>query len=259
MVNAYAIMSKPEVEAVFKEKILGLVGKVGAYEDKKKELETIFEEELKDASLRESIALIDKLYHQEEVIVKNHCEEAHVLGSNLAQKVGEIKVESNEWSPEAADRFVKYVDGGAIGHDVGKSIFPLYVLFESQKLQENDLKFVKAHPIISYMILRDIPQLRHLLPIILFHEEFYDGGGPVERFLNYELKEAGIVTEDIRISGEDIPIGARVLAIADAYASMVRRGKSKEEIRQEFIEHKSGETREFDPELIELCIREGWI
>ncbi len=87
----------------------------------------------------------------------------------------------------------------------------------------------------SVKILEDIKQLYDVIEIIKYHHEYYDGNG-----YPYGKK------------GTDIPLGSRIIAIADAYDSMVsnrayRQGLSPDEAVR-LIEEKAGV--QFDPELI---------
>ena len=96
---------------------------------------------------------------------------------------------------------------------------------------------VRAHPMLGVEIIRHVPDLVDCLPIILHHHERYDGNG----------YPAGL-------KGTDIPIEARILAIADAYDAMTslrpyREQLSAQEARNELQRH-SG--TQFDPKLVEV-------
>jgi response regulator RpfG family c-di-GMP phosphodiesterase len=88
-------------------------------------------------------------------------------------------------------------------HDVGKIGVPEAVLVKSGKLNELEFAMIKRHPEIGYGILKDIPGLEDVLPGVLHHHEKWDGTGYPHG-----------------LAGEQIPLIARVLALADTFDAM---------------------------------------
>jgi HD-GYP domain-containing protein (c-di-GMP phosphodiesterase class II) len=88
-------------------------------------------------------------------------------------------------------------------HDVGKIGIRDTVLQKTEALLPEEQEHVQEHVVIGYSILADLRQIRNLLPGVLYHHERYDGRGYPEG-----------------LSGEDIPLLARILAVADAYDAM---------------------------------------
>jgi len=125
-------------------------------------------------------------------------------------------------------------------HDIGKIYVDDDILRSSKKLTNQEYSEIKEHTHYGYELLKDIDILNNDLDIILYHHERWDGMGYPEG-----------------IEGEDIPVGARVLAICDSLDVMIT-GRSykppmtKEEIIEEFREC-SG--KQFDPELTEKIIK----
>lgn len=120
-------------------------------------------------------------------------------------------------------------------HDIGMIGVAEDILNKTQKLTEEEFEEIKKHVHHSVKILEDIKQLYDVIEIIKYHHEYYDGNG-----YPYGKK------------GEEIPLGSRIIAIADAYDSMVsnrayRQGLSQEEAIK-LLDEKSG--IQFDPELI---------
>ena len=102
-------------------------------------------------------------------------------------------------------------------HDIGMIGVAEDILNKSQKLTQEEYEEIKKHVHHSVKILEDIKQLYEVIEIIKYHHEHYDGNG-----YPYGLK------------GDEIPLGSRVLAVADAYDSMVsnrayRQGLSSDE------------------------------
>ena len=91
----------------------------------------------------------------------------------------------------------------ALLHDIGMVIVPDAVLGKQGALTAEDWTLIRQHSATSAGFLEKVPTLRHLAPIIRHHHERYDGGGYPDG-----------------LKGEAIPYLARVLAVADTYASM---------------------------------------
>jgi HD-GYP domain-containing protein (c-di-GMP phosphodiesterase class II) len=88
-------------------------------------------------------------------------------------------------------------------HDVGKIGVPEAVLTKPGRLTDDEFHLIKLHPTIGHRILKDIPQLQDVLPGVLHHHERWDGGG-----------------YPTGLAGEQIPLIARLLAVADAFDAM---------------------------------------
>ena len=125
-------------------------------------------------------------------------------------------------------------------HDIGKISIPDSILNKPGPLTTTEWKPVKSHPEVGVEILKYVSELQDCLPLILHHHERYDGKG----------YPAGLI-------GKDIPIGARILAIADAYDAMTTprpyRGSMSWEQALAELAANSGE--QFDRELAERFSR----
>lgn len=91
----------------------------------------------------------------------------------------------------------------ALFHDVGKIGIPDSILLKDGKLTENEYEIIKIHPEMGVNILSSIDFLADVLPIIKHHHENFIGTGYPDQ-----------------LKGEDIPLGARIIAIADTYDAM---------------------------------------
>ena len=122
-------------------------------------------------------------------------------------------------------------------HDIGKIGIPDSILLKKGDLDDIELKLMRKHPIIGYEILQDSPSkyLQKGSEIALAHHERYDGTG-----YPYALK------------GKDIPLSARIVAIADVFDALtsVRPYKEAWSIDKalEYVQQESG--KHFDPELV---------
>jgi len=119
-------------------------------------------------------------------------------------------------------------------HDVGKIGVPEAVLCKPGKLTEDEFDLIRKHPEIGYRILKDIPQLKDILPGVLYHHERWDGNGYPHG-----------------LSQQQIPMVARLIALADSFDAMsstrtYREARSRSEVLRE-IRQCAG--TQFDPEL----------
>ena len=110
---------------------------------------------------------------------------------------------------------------GALLHDIGKIGVPDAILLKPGKLDDTEWREMKRHPQIGYDILRSIDFLKTSAEMVLSHQERFDGGGYPRG-----------------LAGEQIPIAARIFAIADTYDAMTnhrpyRRALSAEAARDE--------------------------
>ena len=115
------------------------------------------------------------------------------------------------------------IEVSALLHDVGKIGIPDSVLLKPTKLDERERAIIGAHPRIASEILGGIEAMRDTIPCILHHHERWDGRG-------YPSK----------LEGESIPLGARVIAVADTYDAMTtdrpyRRALSPQNARAELL------------------------
>jgi putative nucleotidyltransferase with HDIG domain len=139
-----------------------------------------------------------------------------------------------------------HIRRGSLLHDVGKIGIPDAILRKPGKLTEEEWVEMRRHPAIGYQMLQGIKFLEQALPIVLTHQERFDGTG-------YPNK----------LAGERIPLGARIFAVADTLDAMTsnrpyRAALPYERAHQEIIDF-SG--RQFDPSVVEaFCSipKENW-
>lgn len=134
---------------------------------------------------------------------------------------------------------MKVIARGAFLHDIGKIATPDSILLKPGKLDECETRIMREHCARGYEIVRKIPFLKDASEIVYAHQERFDGKG-------YPRK----------LQGEEIPLGARIFAIADAMDAMTsdrpyRKATSFEHARVE-IERCAGV--QFDPEITEVFL-----
>jgi response regulator RpfG family c-di-GMP phosphodiesterase len=131
----------------------------------------------------------------------------------------------------------------ALLHDIGKLLVPAEVLQAADHASPKDRELLRSHPALAFDLLKPITMWEEILPMIHSHHERWDGGG-------YPLGTAG----------ETIPLGGRVIAVADAFDAMTRRRphgpvRTHKEALAE-LEACSG--TQFDPKVVRLFVAEYW-
>lgn len=125
-------------------------------------------------------------------------------------------------------------------HDIGKIGIPDQILNKPGKLTNEEFNLIKQHTIIGQDIVKDVTIIPHLNEVTRSHHEHYDGSGYPDG-----------------LKGNEIPIQARIIAIADSYDAMnsrriYRNALSFEQIKEQ-IKQKSG--TQFDPEIAEIFLK----
>jgi putative two-component system response regulator len=128
----------------------------------------------------------------------------------------------------------------ALLHDVGTVSVPVDVLSKQGRLDPGEFSQVKQHPIVGEEILAALPSAEQVLPAVRHHHERVDGAGYPDG-----------------LGGEDIPLFARIIAIADAYVAMssdrpYRARRPRDEVIRTL---RQGEGKQWDAQLVERFLR----
>jgi HD-GYP domain-containing protein (c-di-GMP phosphodiesterase class II) len=129
---------------------------------------------------------------------------------------------------------------GALLHDVGKLNLDDALLQKPGPLDEREFSEIKRHPLAGARLIRSFRSLRPALPYILFHHERWDGQGyPTGR------------------SREQIPLGARIVAVVDAFDAMIseRPYRPPLSVRGALAEIQRGSGTQFDPDVVRAFLR----
>ncbi len=123
----------------------------------------------------------------------------------------------------------------ALLHDIGMSAAGEAVAATDRPLSTFERGLLKLHPVLAAEILEEVPALRNVIPIVYHHHEWFDGRGYV-----------------VGLQGESIPLGARILAVTDAFVAMTSdrpyRSAMTAETALKELQDKSG--AQFDPEVV---------
>ncbi|URA09651.1 HD domain-containing phosphohydrolase [Thermospira aquatica] len=125
-------------------------------------------------------------------------------------------------------------------HDIGKVGIPDAILLKPLPLNDMEYSIMKLHPDFSANIVAKVENLQEIVPWIRFHHEYMDGSG-----YPYGLK------------GKDIPLGARVIAVADAFDAMTSDRPYRKALPLDQVEDifKEGSGKQWDEEIVALAIR----
>ncbi len=131
---------------------------------------------------------------------------------------------------------IKGVVFGALLHDIGKIGVSDVILKKPGLLTEEEWVEMRRHPIIGEQICRPLQSSREFAPIVRHHHERWDGAGYPDR-----------------LKGDEIPIGARIVSLVDAFDAMVhdRPYRAARPLDSVVAELAADAGRQFDPELVE--------
>jgi len=171
-------------------------------------------------SLAKSIELRDRR-------TKEHCDRMVEYAEKVARKMG------------MNDQDVDNVRRAAMLHDIGKLGISDKILLKPGKLTAEEYEEVKKHPVIGADIISVAGFLKDIVPIILGHHEHWDGGGYPRG-----------------LKGQEIPLGARIVAVVDVYEAVTSdRPYHKAIPKEEAIQIlREGMGTQFDPQIVKVFI-----
>jgi len=184
-------------------------------------------EETKNGYFRNILQLIENLPFYKKFIVP-HAERVAFFAERLASKVG--------MQPEE----IAAIRRSGLLHDIGKVAIDKRILLKSNNLSQNEFTLLKQHPIIGIQIVGHTLFWKNELAMILHHHERFDGTGYPDKLM-----------------GRHIPLGARILSIAESWDTMTSDQAYRPAIS---LDHAIGEMRrnlgtQFDPELGQTFVK----
>ena len=160
--------------------------------------------------------------------MRGHCERLTVLAMRLglAFGLGEEEIET--------------IRLGALLHDIGKIGIPDSVLLKADALSEEETHLMRTHTVIGDNLLQPIELLAAVRPIVRHHHERWDGLGYPDA-----------------LAGEEIPFGARIMAVSDAVEAMSARRVYREPLSEPEIvrELERGRGTQWDPHIVDVVLR----
>jgi putative nucleotidyltransferase with HDIG domain len=174
------------------------------------------------------VLMILRHFISKDAYTQNHSYRVSIYAARIAAEMG------------FDDDRVEDVRASALLHDIGKLDISREILYKAARLTTTEYDEMREHVARGVNLLEPVGgSLRRVLPIILAHHDRFDGSGYSDR------------------SGDDIPLEARILSVADAYDAITsdrpyRKGSTTYEAR-EILERGAG--REFDPEVVAAFVR----
>ncbi|MCD6449450.1 MAG: transporter substrate-binding domain-containing protein [Thermotogaceae bacterium] len=183
---------------------------------------------IQDKFQREIILALVKALEFYSPYTKGHSERVANLAVRIANEMGlsEDKKKKIYWA--------------GILHDVGKIFVPQDVLHKPDKLTEEEYDLVKLHPVKSAEIIEEIDELKDIAKIVRHHHERCDGKG---------------YPDGLKCS--EIPLEARIIAVADAFDAMTSKRPYREALKPEeaLNEIVKNSGVQFDPQVVQVFIR----
>ncbi len=138
-----------------------------------------------------------------------------------------------------ADEDLRFLEYAALLHDIGKIGIPGYILNKPGPLDDEEAAIMREHPVIGERIVASVPFLARIRPIVRAEHERWDGGGYPDK-----------------LSGEQIPIEARIIHACDAFQAMssdrpYRRARPRDWILKEI---RAQACRQFDPRVADALL-----
>jgi diguanylate cyclase (GGDEF)-like protein len=179
-------------------------------------------------SLIEAIFAFAKTIEVKDHYTGEHVEKTVYYATEIARALGLSKDE------------IERIKQAAMLHDLGKIGISEKILLKKSKLTPKEFEIIKTHPQLGVDIIRPIQFLHAIIPLIFYHHERWDGKG-----------------YPTGLGGEDIPFGARIIAVADVYQALISdRPYRKAYPRSEVIKiMKEGAGTQFDPQIINVFLK----
>lgn len=173
------------------------------------------------------LSLICDAIEAKDAYTRGHCEEVALYALAIARKL------------ELSDVEQETIFKSGLLHDVGKIAISDGILLKPGVLLPAEREVIETHAGIGADMIHNVPRLRPLVEVVRYHHERYDGDGYPQH-----------------LTAEEIPLPARILAVADAYSTMLadrpyRPARTREEAR---LELERGAGTQFDPKIVKTFL-----
>jgi HD-GYP domain-containing protein (c-di-GMP phosphodiesterase class II) len=156
-----------------------------------------------------------------------------------SKRVSEIALDIGRFLRLPGDA-LKRIKLSSMLHDIGKIGIPDSILLKPGRLTEKEFSVIKKHPVYAVNILKHIPRLKDIVPIVYHEHERYDGKGYVEG-----------------LKADKIPIESRIIAVADAYEAMTSNRPYRKSMpsKKAIEEIKRNSGTQFDPAVVKAFLK----
>lgn len=140
---------------------------------------------------------------------------------------------------DMSGNYLKDLRWGSYLHDIGKIGIPENILLKNGPLTDDEMEIVRKHSSLGHSMIKNIDFLSQASEVVLYHHEKFDGSG-------YPLG----------LRGKDIPLIARIFAIADAFDAMIVARPYREALPMEVVieEIKKCSGEHFDPDIVDAFL-----
>jgi putative nucleotidyltransferase with HDIG domain len=137
------------------------------------------------------------------------------------------------------EKEIKCIHFAALLHDIGKIGIPDAILTKKSKLDDYERELIRQHPTIAVTILEQVRFFTNEIPLIRHHHEWMNGRGYPDG-----------------LSGKEIPLGARIIHVADSIEAMLAKRSYKESYDVDYTisQLEEGVGNQFDPEIVYLVV-----
>lgn len=178
--------------------------------------------------IEQSLKTFSNFIDAKDTYTRGHSDRVAYFSCQLAKKL------------KLPERDIELIYYTALLHDVGKMGVPDAILLKPAKLSEDEFEVIKTHTTNGAEILQDFTAIPGIAEGALYHHERFDGKG-----------------YPTGLSGEDIPLLARIICVADSYDAMSSNRSYRSKLDQELIlkELKDNAGKQFDPDIVEAMLK----
>ncbi len=200
-----------------------------AYEKKKTELDeaNAHLEKANERITLQSMYTLAKTIDAKDKYTNGHSMRVAKYSRMLATKLG------------LPDEEIEEITHMAMLHDIGKIGVPDQIINKTSQLTAEEYNIIKSHPSIGYDILSEMPEIKDIGTGARWHHERYDGSGYPDG-----------------LSGDEIPLPARIICVADAYDAMTSNRSYRKYMQQHIVRHEleKGRGTQFDPSIADIML-----
>ena len=216
---------------IFVSLILGIIIRYqgNAYESKKRELDKANAtlSQVNERIILQSMYALAKTIDAKDIYTNGHSMRVAKYSGMIAQRMG------------LSEKEIEDISNMAMLHDIGKIGIPDSIINKASKLTDAEYDIIKKHPEIGYQILSEMPELKDIAIGARWHHERYDGKGYPDG-----------------LKGDDIPLNARIICVADSYDAMSSNRSYRKFLPQDVVrsELEKGCGTQFDPVIAGIML-----